>query len=455
MPVVRGKCTNFGLCPKADGREWIEAALEDFVCPECGRPLEKAGKPAGGGSSKTLVIAGAAGVILAAAGVIFWQMTCCAPPPVPDPEPNKPVVDKGSDQKPWLRLAGSDTMASRLAPALVTAFNAKEPEKRTINITGEGSTTAFECLQQGTCEIGMSSRQATPTEAANLTEKVVALDAVALIVNASRPKTTVSEAVSSSHFFNRNEKSGTGIWFLAQVAPKIPDGAVTVANNAEMLAKVQADRQGLGYVSRAFVAAAVQELAPEGKPFTRDSIATESHPWARRLYFYLPANPTPAAQQFTDFATSEAGQKVAENAGFVGQNIRMVSTVKAPENAPPEYQGVAAIAERLSLDIRFETNSRVLDSKAKDDLDRIVKLLNQPALKDRKILLFGFADAQGSRGTNLTLSKDRAQAVATALKGKSIDPALITGFGQDLPVAPNDTEANREKNRRVEIWLRR
>ena len=47
------------------------------------------------------------------------------------------------------------------------------------------------------------------------------------------------------------------------------------------------------------------------------------------------------------------------------------------------------------------------------------------------------------------------QAVAEALRTQSIDPALVTGFGQDLPVAPNDTEENREKNRRVEVWLRR
>lgn len=442
MPVSTGKCTNFGLCARADSREWIEAPLEEFFCPDCGRPLHRE-KPASGPGRKMILVAGAAAVV---AAVLYLALR-------PGEQPAGQKTAPASSA--WLRVAGSDTMASKLLPALVTAFQAQRggAQQREVAIAGEGSSTAFACLQQSTCDIGMSSRPATQEEAANLTEKVVALDAVVLIVHPSRQKTPPAAALAASQLYTRNSQSGTRKWFAAQFGEP-PANAIEVRTNAEMVERVKSDPRGLGFVSRAFTQG-LQALAPDGKPLTRDAIATEAHPWARRLFFYLPATPSPAASEFLDFVVSEAGQDIVEKQGFVGQNIRTLQTVEPPPNAPPEYAGVASIAERLSVDIRFQHNSRVIDSKARDDLERIARILTQPSLQGRKILLFGFADSSGSRPANLTLSRDRAQAVAEALRARSIDPALVTGFGQDLPVAPNDTEENREKNRRVEVWLRR
>ena len=443
MPVSTGKCTNFGLCARADSREWIEAPLEEFFCPDCGKPLHRE-KPSGSGGRKMALLGGAAALV-AALGYFLLRPG--------EPAPATPAPTKAAAA--WLRLAGSDTMASRLIPALAEAFRARQggTQDKQIAIAGEGSSTAFTCLQQSTCDIGMSSRPATPAEGANLTEKVVALDAAVLIVHSTREKTTPTAALASSQLYVRNAQSGTRKWFVINFGEP-PPNATEVRTNAEMVERVKADPRALGFASRAF-AQGVQALEPEGKPLTRDAIATESHPWARRLFFYLPANPSPAAQEFLDFVVSEAGQDIVEKQGFVGQNIRTLQTVEPPPNAPPEYAGVANIAERLSVDIRFQHNSRVIDTKARDDLERIARILGQPNLKGRKILLFGFADSSGSRPANLTLSRDRAQAVAEALRTQSIDPALVTGFGQDLPVASNDSEENREKNRRVEVWLRR
>ena len=68
-------------------------------------------------------------------------------------------------------------------------------------------------------------------------------------------------------------------------------------------------------------------------------------------------------------------------------------------------------------------------------------------------MLFGFADGRGSGGVNLKLSKERAGAVAKELATRGITPAMVAGFGSALPVASNDTDQGREKNRRVEVWL--
>jgi phosphate transport system substrate-binding protein len=45
--------------------------------------------------------------------------------------------------------------------------------------------------------------------------------------------------------------------------------------------------------------------------------------------------------------------------------------------------------------------------------------------------------------------------VRSALESEGIRPAVVEGFGEELPVADNATPEGREKNRRVEIWLRR
>ena len=52
------------------------------------------------------------------------------------------------------------------------------------------------------------------------------------------------------------------------------------------------------------------------------------------------------------------------------------------------------------------------------------------------------------------LADDRAKTVADQLEMRGIKPSVVHGFGKDMPIASNDTEDGREKNRRVEVWLR-
>ena len=67
----------------------------------------------------------------------------------------------------------------------------------------------------------------------------------------------------------------------------------------------------------------------------------------------------------------------------------------------------------------------------------------------------GYTDSTGSSELNMRLSADRARAVYEFLMGQGIANSRMKyqGFGPENPVAPNDTEANRSKNRRVEVVL--
>jgi phosphate transport system substrate-binding protein len=154
------------------------------------------------------------------------------------------------------------------------------------------------------------------------------------------------------------------------------------------------------------------------------------------------------------FALSKLGQEAVETTRFVAMRPRLGSW-RIPSNAPREYVEFAKDAERLDVNFRFESASSQLDNKALSDLDRLVDALKNPPLQGRYVLLFGFADSTGTTQMNLSLSKARAETVSQQFHQRGISPAVVAGFGKELPVDSNETEEGKQKNRRVEIWLRR
>ncbi|MEW5737625.1 MAG: OmpA family protein [Myxococcota bacterium] len=101
--------------------------------------------------------------------------------------------------------------------------------------------------------------------------------------------------------------------------------------------------------------------------------------------------------------------------------------------------------------ILFDQGKADLKPKSKPELDKVVKFLkDNPTVE---IELSGHTSAEGDAASNRSLSYRRVKACKDYITGKGIDPGRIVavGHGPDLPVAPNDTEKNRQKNRRVEL----
>jgi phosphate transport system substrate-binding protein len=96
--------------------------------------------------------------------------------------------------------------------------------------------------------------------------------------------------------------------------------------------------------------------------------------------------------------------------------------------------------------------SSELDSKGQRDVGRVAAAVR--AQRHAAVVLLGFADPQGGADANKQVSLDRAKSVAERLEAYGVHAAVIEGLGDQMPVASNDTPAGRDRNRRVEVWVR-
>lgn len=124
----------------------------------------------------------------------------------------------------------------------------------------------------------------------------------------------------------------------------------------------------------------------------------------------------------------------------------------APVTPPPQQ-----IEERITLDEQlggplFEFNKADVRNMA--GIEPVVKLLLENPLLT--VSVTGHTDARGNENYNQRLSEQRAQVVAEYLrvKGVAANRISVFGEGESRPVADNDTEAGRAKNRRVEFVVR-
>ena len=118
---------------------------------------------------------------------------------------------------------------------------------------------------------------------------------------------------------------------------------------------------------------------------------------------------------------------------------------------------------KLDTDILFDTGEAVLKPGAERLLDALVNVLKSPAAGQLKIMVAGHTDSQLIAGkgvrekypNNFHLSTARALAVADRMKraGLPEQRMAVAGFGPHQPIAPNTTAGERQKNRRVELFV--
>jgi outer membrane protein OmpA-like peptidoglycan-associated protein len=125
-------------------------------------------------------------------------------------------------------------------------------------------------------------------------------------------------------------------------------------------------------------------------------------------------------------------------------------------------QDIVANADAFSNDLKttghsavygiyFDTGKSELKPESQQAVGEIVKLLKSET--SLKVYVVGHTDNVGGLDANMKLSQDRGEAVVQALIRSGIDSSRLKAFGNGpyAPVASNDTEEGRAKNRRVEL----
>jgi outer membrane protein OmpA-like peptidoglycan-associated protein/Tol biopolymer transport system component len=103
--------------------------------------------------------------------------------------------------------------------------------------------------------------------------------------------------------------------------------------------------------------------------------------------------------------------------------------------------------------IFFDSGKAELRPESFAELDKLQKLLSQN--NTLKVEISGHTDNVGKDTDNLSLSQKRAAAVVEYLVGKGVNAANIKaiGYGETRPILPNDTDENRQLNRRIEMKI--
>ena len=355
-----------------------------------------------------------------------------------------------------------------------------------IEIVASGSGKAFDDMrnEQSGVDIGMSSRKPTEAEASYVNAEVIALDAVAVIVNKQNPIRALTRTQLRDIYLRRitnwseipGGKSGGIVVFSRPFPdPKSPtrtqsgasvsgtyevfhekvlkpdflrrgDPMLTEKESSSDLAEAVAkEPNAIGYVGQAFAGDAVQVLAisDEGlEPVVPNvcSVAQERYILARRLFLLTRASGMgDKARDFIDFVKSDDGQSIVPRAKAVARRVNQFC-----EKGP--------VLVQFSTSLHFSRGKSNLDTKARQDLDEIIRRTRP---EDRLVVL-GHADGIGGTDLeNLLLSRRRADEVAGQLRNAGRHVMFAQGLGSRYPVQSDKMEGGPDANRRVEILVTR
>ena len=130
------------------------------------------------------------------------------------------------------------------------------------------------------------------------------------------------------------------------------------------------------------------------------------------------------------------------------ETLDPIAGLPTPEECVAQI-GIVTEARKIT----FDPGSATITSEANPVVDDIAEILQR--CPDLRIRIAGYTDSQGRETMNQELSQKRAEAVLAALRVRRVPVATFeaVGYGEENPIASNDTEEGREANRRIEFSL--
>ena len=155
----------------------------------------------------------------------------------------------------------------------------------------------------------------------------------------------------------------------------------------------------------------------------------------------------PAAGKYIFTVTKEGFFDLTDSI-LVRQKKRYQNVRKDLYLTPIEV-GASVVLENIF----FDFDKTTLRSESFPELDKVVDFLNRNP--DITVEIGGHTDSKGSDQYNKNLSQGRAESVRSYLLDQNIDPFRISakGYGEEVPIATNNTDEGRQTNRRVEFTI--
>ncbi len=215
----------------------------------------------------------------------------------------------------------------------------KEEKEVQINVQGGGSSTGIQSAYTGVANIGTSSRELKENERnLNLTEDVIAYDAIALIVHPSNNINNLSveqiRGIFSGeiknwkqvggqdreiHVVTREEGSGTRGAFqeMAMGEQEIYDGAVVQDSNGAIRVVVAGDKKAIGYISLGLVNKEVKAIKIDGIAPTIKNVKERKYKLCRPFLFLTKGKVNKETEKFINFVLSKKAQEMILKEGFI------------------------------------------------------------------------------------------------------------------------------------------
>lgn len=245
---------------------------------------------------------------------------------------------KMEDQASGTVTTDGSTSMEKVMGFLKEAYMEENKEvKVTYNPTGSGS--GIQAVQEGRCDIGLSSRDLKEEEQENLEETIVAIDGIAIIVN---PENEVKDlsleqigALYKGEITNWSEVGGADapvVLIGREAASGTRDGFESITGTEDMcqydqeltstgdvVQTVASNPNAIGYASVASVKDTVKMLSVEGVSPTTETIQDGTYKIQRNFVFVTKKGEelSETAKAFFEFATSGAADSLMEQAGAV------------------------------------------------------------------------------------------------------------------------------------------